>query len=123
MKKVLTGILSVFLLMFYIGIIMYIFFAVLHIDTLANFEFALVFEIIGFLLLGGLILTNIFSKNINVGAFAPLVMVTVIYTIILDMINIVCIMVIPYVFLILFNVMLLFIYCLVSIPIYILGKR
>lgn len=123
MKKGLTCALSGCLLAFYIGIIMYIFFAVLHIEALANFESAMVFEIIGFLLLSYFVLGNILSKQIKVGFFVPLLMITVIYTVILDVINIACIITIPHAFFILFNIVLLFIYCLISIPMYIMGKR
>lgn len=123
MKKGTTGILSGCLLAFYIGIIMYAFFAILHIEMLANFESAMAFEIIGFLLLIYLVMGNLLFKRIKAGFFAPLVMVTVIYTVILDVINIVFIMTMPHVFFVLSNFVLLFIYCLISIPMYIMGKR
>ena len=50
-KKALTIGLSAFATIFYFVIILYIFFAILHIDTLKNFETALAFELIGFFLL------------------------------------------------------------------------
>lgn len=123
MRKGLTCVLSGFLLAFYIGIIMYVFFEILHIETLANFESAMAFEIIGFLLLTYFVMDNLISKRIKVGLFVPLVMVTVIYTVILDVINIVCIITMPHVFFVLLNFVLLFIYCLISMPMYIMGKR
>lgn len=123
MRKGLTGILSGCLLAFYIGIIMYVFFSILHIEALANFESAMAFEIIGFLLLIYFIIGNLLSKRIKVGFLIPLVMVTVIYTVILDVINIAFIVTMPHVFFVLSNFCLLFVYCLISIPMYIMGKR
>lgn len=123
MKKGHIAILAGCLLAFYIGIIMYVFFAVLHIQIFANFESAMIFEIIGFLLLSYFVMSNLLSKRIKAGFFVPLVMVTVIYTVILDVINIVCIITMPHVFFVLLNVVLLFVYCLVSMPMYIMGRK
>ena len=122
-KKGLATILSSFIICFYIAIIMYVFFSVLHIDTLANFEAAMVFEVIGFLLLVFFILGSILSKPIKSGFFVPLVMVTVFYTIVLDVINLALITIMPHVFFILTNLCVLFIYCLISIPMYIMGRK
>lgn len=111
------------LLAFYIAIIMYVFFAILHIETLANFESAMAFEIIGFLLLIYFVMGNLLSKRIKTGFLVPLVTITVIYTVILDVINIVFIITMPHIFFVLLNFVLLFIYCLISMPMYILGRR
>lgn len=122
-KKGPTAILSSFVVCFYIAIIMYVFFPILHIDTLANFESAMVFEIIGFVLLVYFILGNIFSKPIKTGYFVPLVMVTIIYTVILDIINLALIISMPHLFFVLTNLIVLFVYCLISISMYIMGRR
>ena len=122
-KKGLTIGLSAFAICFYIFIVMYVFFAILHVDTLANFEMGMAFEIIGFLLLTYFILGNIISKPIKTGFFVPLLMVTVLYTILLDVINIALITSMPHVFFVLVNFILLFIYSVISIPMYIMGKR
>lgn len=119
MKKIL----SCFLWVFYVAIILYVFFAVLNINTLENFIAALVFEIIGFLVLAYFIFCNVFSKTIKVGYFVPLVMVTMIYTVVLDIVNIVCITSVSSVFFILIHIVVLFVYCLVSIPMYLMGRR
>ena len=122
-KKGLTVGLSTFAICFYIAIIMYVFFAILHIDTLVNFETGLAFEIIGFVLLTYFIIGNIVSKPIKTGFFVPLLMITIIYTVLLDIINIAFITSIPHVFFVLVHFVILFIYCVVSIPIYIMGRR
>lgn len=121
-KRGLTAVLSSFMIALYIVIILYVFFAVLHVDILANFLSALVFEIIGFILLAYFVLGNILSKSIKTGFFVPLIMVTVIYTIALNIINLVLITLMPTTFFILINFILLFIFCIISIPMYIMGK-
>lgn len=122
-KKGLITAFSSFIICFYIAIVMYVFFAILHIDTLANFESAMVFEIIGFVLLTFFVLGNILSKPIKTGYFVTLIIVTVIYTVILDLINLSLITTMPHAFFVLTNFILLFIYCLISIPMYFMGKR
>ena len=99
------------------------FFAVLHIDALANFISAMTFEIIGFCLLTYFVLGNILAKPIKTGYFVPLILVTVVYTIALDVINLACVATMSNVFFVLVNLVLLFIYCLVSIPMYTMGRR
>lgn len=122
-KKGLTTVLSSVILCFYAVIIMYVFFAILHIDILANFESAMVFEIIGFALLTFFVLSNSLSKSIKNGYLVPLIMITVIYTVILDVVNLVLVTTMPNVFFVLTNFVLLFIYCLISIPMYIMGRK
>lgn len=122
-KRKMTTVFSIFLLGFYMAIVMYIFFSISHIDTLKNFEVALTFEIIGFVLLGYFVLGNILSKPIKTGYFVPLIMVTVIYTIILDIVNLVCVVTVPNALFILLNLIILFIYCMISVPMYIMGRR
>jgi hypothetical protein len=122
-KKGVTVALTAFIIAFYVAIIMYVFFAVLHIDALANFISAMTFEIIGFCLLTYFVLGNILAKPIKTGYFVPLILVTVVYTIALDVINLACVATMSNVFFVLANLVLLFIYCLVSIPMYIMGRR
>jgi hypothetical protein len=119
MKKILSS----FLWVFYVAIILYVFFAVLNINTLQNFASALTFEIIGFVALAYFIFCNMFSKPIKVGYFVPLVITTVIYTIALDIVNFVCITSVSSVIFTLIHLVLLFVYCLVSIPMYLMGRR
>lgn len=119
MKKVL----SCSLWVFYVVIILYVFFGVLNINTLENFVLAMIFEIIGFLALAYFIFSNMFSNPIRVGYFVPLVMATVIYTIVLDVINITCITVMSSVFFMLIHLVVLFVYFLVSILMYLMGRR
>ena len=104
-KKGLTAILSTVIISFYIAIIMYVFFDILNIDTLANFSSALTFEIIGFCIL------------------VPLIMVTVMYTVALDVINLAYVTTMAHEFFVLINLILLCIYFVIAIPMYIMGRR
>lgn len=122
-KKGLTTALTTFIIAFYAVIIMYVFFAVLHIDTLANFVSAMIFEIVGFCLLTYFVLGNILAKPIKTGYFVPLILATVVYTVALDVVNIACVTAMSNVFFVLVNLILLFIYCLVTIPMYVMGRR
>lgn len=121
-KRGLSAIFSMFLLFFYIAIVVYVFFAVLHVNELQNFLAAMLFEGIGFVILFVLIVGNIVTRGISTGYFVPIVMVTVIYTIILDVVNM-ALLLIPNVYFVLINLVLLFVYCIVSIPMYIMGKK
>ena len=122
-KKALTIGLSALALGFYFLIVLYIFFAILHIDALKNFETALAFELVGFFLLLYFILGNIFFKPIKIGFYIPILITTVLYTVFLDLINMVLIASMPNVYFILIHLILLFIYCIISIPMYIMGRR
>lgn len=115
--------LSVFLLAFYLAIVMYVFFAVLHIEVLANFETGMFFEMLGFIILSYFVLGNLLSKRVKTGFFVPLIIITVIYTIILDVINMVCIIIMPHTLFVLLNIVLLFVYCLISMPMFIMGEK
>lgn len=119
MKKVL----SCFIWGFYVAIILYVFFAVLNINTLENFASALIFEIIGFLVLAYFIFCNMFSNTIKAGYFVPLVMTTVVYTAILNVVNIAFMTTVGNVFFALIHFVVLFVYCLVSIPMYLMGRK
>lgn len=122
-KRGLTLALSAFAICFYIAIIMYIFFAVRHIDAAENFVSAMIFQIIGFALLAYFILGNMIFKPIQVGFYVPLLMVTVCYTLLLDFINIAFAVVMPHAFFVLIHLVVLFIYCVISIPLYVMGRR
>ena len=121
-RKGLTVALSLFMLCFYIGIIMYVMFRILHVDVSANFEAAMAFEVIGFLLLTYFVLCGVWMTNMKTGYFVPLMMVTILYTIILDVINFWCVTAMKNVWFVLVHFVLLFIYCLISVPMYIMSR-
>lgn len=107
----------------YMGIVMYLLFAFLYREGSVNFASAAVFEIISFVPLVYLVISNILSKRIKTGYFVPLVMTAVIYTIVLDVVNIAYTAHMAQPGFILLHLILLFIYCLISMPVFVMGRR
>ena len=122
-KRGLTLISSILMLFFYVFILLYSFFVVLNIDAIENYEISIVFEGIGIIVLIYFICGNILNKPIKTGYFVPLLIITITYTIILDVLNLFLITSLPYVWFVFMNMILLFIYCLVSIPMYVMGRK
>ena len=114
--------LTMFLLMFYMFIMMYVFFAIIHIDALDNFIMAMLFEAVGFCILMGSIWNAFFSKSMKLGFRVPMLITTVGYTVLLNLINCIGIAAVNSQYFILLHIALLFLYCLVTIPIYVVGK-
>lgn len=121
-KKRLTVGLSAFVFALYIVIILYVLFAVLHIQTYTNFIEALIFQIIGFVLLAWCVFGSILSRSIKTGFLIPLITTTILYTILLNILNIWAVMIVSNVFFTLLHFILLLVYCLISIPMYIMGR-
>lgn len=108
---------------FYSLIVMYTLFFVLHIKTLENYPIALIFECIGIGLLAFYILGNTMWRPLKIGYFVPLVVVTVFYVICLNAVNMALISTLSQEVFVLTNLGILFVYCLVSLPMYVMGKR
>lgn len=113
----------VFMIFFYIAIVMYTLFFSLNIRTLGNFIAALFFEFIGIIIIAYCLLSNILSSNIKIGFFAPLIMITVFYILLLNVLNLGCITMMSFSRFILLNLLILFMYCLISAPMYIMGRK
>jgi hypothetical protein len=64
-----------------------------------------------------------FSDSMKVGYLVPMILVTVLYTVILDFVNIFLVVTTSSVFFILINLVLLFLYCLIIIPMYLMGRK
>ncbi|MCR5508025.1 MAG: hypothetical protein K6F34_04985 [Lachnospiraceae bacterium] len=122
-KKNITLLLTGTILIFYIAIVLYVLFAVLDIETAANLIASIVFEFAGILFIALYILTAVNSGGIQVGFLAPLIMVTVIYEIILDVLVFANAATMSPVYFVLCNVVLLFLYMVVSVPMYLMGRR
>lgn len=118
-----TATLSSVLLIFYFAIILYILIAVLNADTAKNFVCAVVFQSIGFILLVAIVMSKIVTGAIKIGFFAPLVMVTVVYQILLDVINIGGVLEMSSVMFVLLHLIVLFIYCVIAFPMIIMGAK
>lgn len=122
-KKTATFALSLFLLVFYMLIILYLFFGVLHINLLENCFAGMLFQCIGFLILCVLVLGQIVAKPVKTGYFAPIVMITVVYTLILDVLNCWAILLMPTALFFFVHLLLLFAYCVVTVPMYLMGRK
>lgn len=122
-KKGMTISLILLMFIFYCAIIMYVFFEVQNIDAVDNWIVSLIFEIIGFLFLGGYIIGHVVRGSIKTGYIVPLVFVTIIYTIILNVVNLICIFQVNNHMFVLMNLILLFVYLLISLPMYIIGRK
>lgn len=122
-KKGLIIILSVFVIAFYAAILAYIFYAMFPVWFLVNFNSALMFELIGLVFLAFTVMEGVISKSVKVGYFVPRVMITITYVIILHILNIGLVIATPHVFFVLLNLVLLFVYCLLSIPMCIMGRK
>lgn len=111
------------MIVFYILIVLYVFFGVVGLQHTDNLFTALLFELIGFLALAFLLVGNIALHYLSTGYFVPLIFVTVVYTILLDTLNFLGSAVISPAWFMLIHLALLFVYLLVSIPMYIMGKN
>lgn len=124
MRKMASFVASLFILVFFIVLIMYTSLGVLHIDNaVGNFGIGITFQIIGFLLLFGLTVMAFFVTKFKVGYLIPLFGVTILYVILLNILNMFAIFIIATPVFMLLNMILLFIYCVVSIPMFIMGFR
>lgn len=122
-KRGLAAVLTSFILCFYAAIIMYVFFAVLHIHVLTNFITAFAFELVGIVLLAYFILSSIVTKAFKTGYLVPLILITFLYAVLVNVLNLVGVTMIPHTFFVLVNMIVLFLYCVISIPMYIMGRK
>ena len=123
MKRSLSFWLTFFLFLFYAFIVMFIFFAVLHINTAANFLTALIFECLGIILAAFFILGGIAGSGRDGVYSVALAFVSVVYMLLVDFVCMALVSVMPGMIFILINLICLFIYCLVAAPMYIMGRR
>ena len=116
--------LTTLLLIFYTIIVGYVLFVVLEINTSENFIAGLIFEILGIIFISIIVIGAVLNnKKISFGYMVSIILCTVIYIIILNCINFFGIFVIKEVFFVLINLVLLFIYSVIVVPMYIMGKQ
>lgn len=123
MKNVGAAVMTGLILVFYIAIIMIVFFPVLHINEARNFGAAMTFEVIGFLLLLLLVIGSILTAKVKTGYFVPLIMVSGAYTLLRNIITMVFVGILPSIAFILLNLILLFVYCILSVPMLMMGRK
>ena len=121
-KRVSAFIFSYLILAFYIGIIMFALFCVAQAWRFVNCPSAVAFQAIGFIILA-LVLYCVAGGRMKIGYAVPLVLTTVIYTAVLDVICFVLLASAPVLLYILFNLILLLVYFLISVPMLVVGRK
>lgn len=111
------------LLVFYIAIIMYVLINIVKISSYENFLCGITFQIIGFILLAFIIIYGLLGKTIKTGFMIPIIIGTIVYTILLDILNITGIILLPNALFFLVHMILLFVYLLIVMPLLVMGKQ
>lgn len=110
----------------YAVIIEYVLFAIVGINDTKNFIAAFIFEVLGIILLLAVVMAMLGLitgfGDIKIGFLLPIISVTVIYTILLDVLNILATPVMSGTWFVLLHLILLFIYLVITIPLLIAGK-
>lgn len=119
----LTITLSAVAFVFYVATILYVSIGVIHVDVLDNYLSSMIYQTIGFIFLAYFIFCNIISKPIKTGYLVPLIMATVIYMVAVNVVNVALVASIPHIFFVLINRGLLLLYALISIPMYVMGRK
>lgn len=122
-SKITALVMRFFLLAFYVAIVLYVLLGVLHIDSMENFLVGIIFQIIGFCVLFFLILAGAGEQKLHLGYFVPIFIITVIYTVLLNVINMVAIAYAGKSIFLLLHLLLLFVYCLITMPMYYMGRK
>ena len=109
--------------LFYVGIMLYIIFVIRQIKTFPNCNEALLFEAIGFVVGAFVVFTRAFSSKLNIGYYIPIIGITLLYTAAL---HVLCIVLVGFFYpttFVLINALLLFMWCVVSIPMILMGRK
>lgn len=125
-KREITIALSAILFVFYVSTILYVSIGVMHVDMLVNYFSSIIYQVIGFVFLAYFIFCNIVSRSMKTGYLVPLIIATVLYTVAVNVVNVALVALvasIPHVFFVLINRGLLILYALVSIPMYVMGRK
>lgn len=122
-KREITIALSAIIFVFYVSTILYVSIGVMHVDMLVNYFSSIIYQVIGFVFLAYFIFCNIVSRSMKTGYLVPLIIATVLYTVAVNIVNVALVASIPHVFFVLINRGLLILYALVSIPMYVMGRK
>lgn len=114
---------SFLLFAFYVAIVLFILLKVLDCSACKNFVSGLIFEILGFVILLAVITCNLFGKPLKTGYLIPVIICTVVYTVLLDLLNFAGMLLLPVPLFILFHLILFFLALLIVMPMLVMGKR
>ena len=118
MKKALT-----LLWLFYVAIALFVFLEIKRVTQLPNGTPCLIFEGMGFLLAAWALFNRAGSQLIKIGFFVPWLLTIVLYSIALNVFNIVFVDSLDQVYFIFWNLVMLFGYLVITTPMYLLGKK
>ena len=122
--KTITIALSLLIFVFYCVIIEYVMFGIVNIHLCKNYICGMIFGIIGFVILLLQIGVSVIKRGyIKLGYLVPMVTITVVYTVLLNVLNIWGSIFISSVFFTLLHMVLLFLYLLIVVPMFIMGKQ
>ena len=122
-KRSKTRLIYAVLLVFYACIVYFALFKIVPIDVTNNIIIGGVFELIGICALGLLLIGNGSLFHIKIGYMVPLIICNVIYAVALHLINLLLTLAVAPIALFFVNIVCLFIFCLVSIPMLHMGQR
>ena len=113
---------SALVFVLYMALISYVLIAVLNLHTLENFEVAMAYELLGFMTLAYFIFSGLHSNPVKAGFYVPLLMTTLAYNGLLNLVTMfLMVHISPVVFFLLHFILLLF-YTLVALPLYVFGR-
>lgn len=123
MNKNIRVYLSLFLVAFYFVIVFYFLFAVANIDILENFMAGMVFEAFGAISLVFSVLYGCFGKGQKFGFIVGIIFTSLIYSIVLDIVNTTVIFNVSKTTFVFINLVVLFIYLCIILPIYMMANK
>ena len=77
----------------------------------------------GLVILAFMFVWNFLFRTVKLGYYVPILVITFIYTILLDVLNLAGICVIAGSLFLLLHLVLLFVYCLIAAPMYVMGRK
>ena len=119
----LSGILTLLLYLFYAAIMLFIMFELRGIKEAANYKAAMLFEGIGFVIGALVILSRSFAAKLDIGFFIPVLGITMLYTVVLHVLCIILLSIFSSKIFLLVNLLLLFVYCLVTVPMVLMNRK
>lgn len=114
---------GLFIIILYILILVQAYITIYNSNMLMKFGLSITFELINIIIMLSVLTECVLHKTLKFAYAVSGIMVMLLYTVFQNVVNLVSFIEISNNWLILCNIILLFIYSLVSIPLYIMGRR
>ncbi len=111
------------LLVMYLFIVVYAMFAVVHMEQALNCIAALVFEVIGVAAFGGCLLWGVSNQNLRFAYFVGCLVASLFYNAALNFLNFLGAFTVGNAMFLLMHFILFFVFCAVSFPMYLMGRK